>query len=111
MFSKLKQVLKVRAAARLAKDRADQRLVAVLLRQVQAAATVRQLALLQALAARLLPVRLRRVLRLAVRAQVLALPAPLPVHQPRQGRTTGSRKSTGSSKRTGRSTSKRRRAR
>lgn len=102
MFSRIKQAMAARRAARQMEQQRLHRLLAALVRQAQAAATVRHLALVQALALRWLPARLRLVLDLALQQRLLALP----IHMP------GSQKSTACSARTAkRSTSKRRRAR
>ena len=102
VFSWLKQRMAARAAMRLARARQQDRLALVLAHQAQEAGTVRQVALVQALAQSWLPARLRRV----VEQQLQAALARLPI------RTPGSPRSTGSSGKTARhSTSKRRRAR
>lgn len=102
MFAALRSMMQARREARQAQTRAQQRLQLALLRQAQAAATVRQLALVDSLARSWLP----RPLRLAVVAVLQRRLAALPIH------SAGSPKSTASSVKTGkRSTSKRRRAR
>jgi hypothetical protein len=79
MYSWMRRKMAARAAARLAQERAAQRLALALVRQVQAAATLRQLALVQALAAALpsLPARLRRVVAAATAQRLLELPPPV----------------------------------
>lgn len=106
MFSKLRKVMAARAAARQlatqARVRREQRLARALLQQAQAAATVRQLALVEHLARSWLPARLRAVVQQALQEQLAALP----IHSPGSPRSTGS-----SGKTARRSTSKRRRGR
>jgi len=99
MFSWLKQVMERQAAQAAVRQAQAMRVQALLLVQARAARTVRQVALVQHLAASWLPAKLRREVDKALQAALLLAP------------TTGSPKSTASTKRTGRSTSKRRRAR
>ncbi len=99
MFSWIKRAME-RRAARLAVQQAQAlRVQRVLLEQARGARTVRQVALVQHLAASWLPARLRLEVDKALQAALVLAP------------TTGFPRSTVSPKRTGRSTSKRRRAR
>ncbi len=99
MFSWVKQVMERMAALAAARQAQALRVQALLLEQARAARTVRQVALVQHLAASWLPARLRPEVDKALQAALLLAP------------TTGFPRSTASPKRTGRSTSKRRRAR
>jgi len=102
MFSRMKRAIQARRVAQQAMEQQAVRLTAALARQAKAAVTVRQLALVQALAQHWLPARLRRVVEQQLQAQLVALPIRMP----------GSPRSTASSAKTARrSTSKRRRAR
>lgn len=108
MFSWLQRTMAARAAARAAarqaQEREAQRLALALVRQAQAAGTVRQLALVQALVPGLpcLPARLRAVVRAAVAQRLVELPAPV-VPNP------ASWTSSSSKTRRGKSTTRRRR--
>lgn len=99
MFSWIKRVMERRAALAAVRQAQALRVQALLLAQARGARTVRQVALVQHLAACWLPVRLRREVDKALQAALVLAPM------------TGSPRSTASPKRTGRSTSKRRRAR
>lgn len=102
MFSWLQRTMAARAAAAQVRERQAQRVTLALARQAQAAATVRQLALVECLARSWLQARLRRVVDQQLQAQLVALP----IH------SAGFPKSTAFSGKTARrSTSKRRRAR
>ena len=99
MFSWLKQVMERKAAREMVQQAQALRVQAVLLAQARAARTVRQVALVQHLAACWLPGRLRREVDKTLQAALVL------------AQTTGFQRSTASPKRMGRSTSKRRRAR
>lgn len=103
MFTWLRQAMARRAAVRQARQLEAQRLATALMRQVQAATTLRHLALVQSLAQSLLPARLRAVFLAALAQRLMDLPAPLVAPSP------GSRRSSSSRGRTGRRTSKQQR--
>jgi anaerobic glycerol-3-phosphate dehydrogenase len=120
MFSATKAMLAVvvRAvqqrlrAAQVAQAAEHQRVLLALARRAATAATVRQLALLEALGARLLPARLLPALQQAVQVRLVELPL-VPALPGVRTRSRGSRKSTASTAAptARRSTSKRRRGR
>lgn len=105
MFSRLLKAMVARQAAARQKEAAAQRVLVALLRQVQAAATLRQLVLVQALAQDLpsLPGRLRAVVRQQVALRLVQLPAPVVAQSP------ASRRSSSSKTQRGKSTTRRRR--
>lgn len=86
----------------------QQRVLLALARRAATAATVRQLVLLEALGARLLPVRLLPALRQAVQVRLVELPLVPALPGVRK---SPSRRSSSSRTRPGKSTTQRRRAR
>jgi hypothetical protein len=104
MFTAIKQAMAARAEARQAQQTVAQRLAAQLLRHLRAAPSVRQVALLQALALapRLLPAQLQQLVQQAAVLRLLELPVP-PLPSP------GFPKSSSSKTKRGRSTTRRRR--
>jgi hypothetical protein len=104
MFSAIKQALTARTVARRAQQVQVQQVLLALVRQAQAAATVRQLVLVQELAQPWLPAPARQVLALAVQQQVVQLQAG-PTARLAPGEAPGRRRDGKTS------TSKRRRAR
>lgn len=104
MFFAIRRALTARMQARAARRAQELRVLAALVRQAQAAATVRQLALVQALGQPWLPARARAVLALAVQAQLVRLQAgPVASSSRRSPRSSSSRT------RRARSTTRRRR--
>jgi hypothetical protein len=105
MFTAIRQAMQARAEARQARRTVAQHLAALLLRHLRAAPSVRQVALLQALALapRLLPADLQHLVQMAAVQRLLALPVPPPLPSP------GSPRSSSSRRRRGKSTTRRRR--
>lgn len=101
MFSRLRKAMQARAAVRQTQEEAEQAVAKALVRQVQAAATVRQLDHLLRLATRLLPGGRHLALVVAVASlKLVALPVqPIPA----------SPRSSSSRTRRGKSTTRRRR--